>query len=193
MKALLLPMLLLSLAWMTQNKIEKNTHNIAGIQKTDDEKQSSRIATQQTSRNIYDKIDDEKQGGRIATQQTSRNNDEKEILHMLNTQTEAWNRGNIDEFMNGYWENDSLMFVGQSGVTYGYQATLNNYKKNYSDTAKMGKLKFDVLQVKMLSPEYYFVLGKWFLKRSVGDVGGHFTLLIKKINGKWRIVADHSS
>lgn len=119
--------------------------------------------------------------------------DEKEIRSILDIQTTAWNRGDIDDFMVGYWESDSLMFVGQSGVTYGYQATRNNYIKNYSDTARMGKLRFDILQVKMMGPEYYFVLGKWLLKRSVGDVGGHYTLIFKKISGKWKIIADHSS
>lgn len=115
------------------------------------------------------------------------------ILSVLKRQTEDWNRGNIEAFMVGYWNNDSLMFVGRSGVTYGYKKTLENYRKNYSDTAQMGKLSFDILQVKRLSGEYYFVVGKWFLKRSVGDIGGHYNLLFRKINGKWVIVTDHSS
>jgi ketosteroid isomerase-like protein len=117
----------------------------------------------------------------------------QEILSILQRQTQDWNRGDIDNFMVGYWNNDSLKFIGQSGITYGYKQTLANYKKNYSDTAKMGKLSFDILEVKRLSPEYYFVVGKWFLKRSVGDIGGHYTLLFRKINGKWVIIADHSS
>ena len=119
--------------------------------------------------------------------------DEQAIRKVLHTQTDAWNRGNIDEFMNGYWENDSLKFIGKSGVTYGYKATLERYKKTYSDTAQMGKLSFDILEVKRLSPEYYFVLGKWFLKRSVGDIGGIYTLIFRKINGRWVIVSDHTS
>jgi len=121
------------------------------------------------------------------------NKDEKEITDLLNRQTLSWNRGNLDEFMNGYWHNDSLMFVGKSGVTYGYTNTLNNYKKNYDSSEKMGKLFFEILKVKKLSPEYYWVLGKWFLKRTVGDIGGNYTLLFRKMNGKWMIVADHSS
>jgi ketosteroid isomerase-like protein len=121
------------------------------------------------------------------------NKDEKNILDILKNQTESWNRGDIDQFMVGYWQNDSLLFIGQSGVTRGYTNTLNNYKKNYSDTAKMGKLFFDILQVKKLSPDYYWVLGKWSLKRSVGDIGGHYTLLFRKMKGKWVIVVDHSS
>jgi hypothetical protein len=119
--------------------------------------------------------------------------DKQQILSLLQRQTEDWNRGNIDAFMVGYWNSDSLMFIGKSGVTYGYKKTLENYKKNYSDTAQMGKLSFDILQVKRLSNEYYYVVGKWFLKRSVGDIGGHYNLLFRKIKGKWVIVADHSS
>lgn len=119
--------------------------------------------------------------------------DEKQILDLLATQVASWNRGNIDEFMHGYWENDSLMFIGKTGITYGYTNTLNNYKKGYSDTAQMGQLKFDILQVKKISKDAFFIVGKWFLKRTVGDIGGHYTLLFRKIKGKWVIVADHSS
>ncbi len=123
----------------------------------------------------------------------SQTDDEKQIRDLLGRQVAAWNRGSIDEFMNGYWESDSLMFIGKSGVTYGYSNTLKNYKKGYSDTAQMGKLTFNILQVKPIAGDAYFVVGKWFLKRSVGDVGGHYTLLFRKINGRWVIVADHSS
>ena len=95
--------------------------------------------------------------------------------------------------MNGYWQNDSLMFIGKSGITYGWQKTLDNYKKGYPDTASMGKLNFELLQIKRLSVNYFFVVGKWHLTRSIGDVGGAFTLLFRKVKNKWVIVADHSS
>jgi hypothetical protein len=123
----------------------------------------------------------------------SQDRDEQEILSILQRQTEAWNRGDLKEFMRGYWENDSLMYIGKAGVTYGYTSTLNSYIRNYGDTARMGKLRFEILHVKRLSADHFFVVGKWFLKRSAGDVGGHYTLLWKKINGAWVIVADHSS
>lgn len=119
--------------------------------------------------------------------------DETNIRSLLAEQTAAWNRGDITSFMSGYWQNDSLMFIGKSGVTYGWTNTLNNYKKGYPDTAAMGKLTFTLIQVKKLSKKYYHVTGKWFLKRTVGDIGGHFTLLFQKIDGHWVIVADHSS
>jgi hypothetical protein len=95
--------------------------------------------------------------------------------------------------MKGYWNNDSMLFLGKSGPKYGYQTTLENYKKNYPDTTAMGKLRFDILQVKRLSALHYFVVGKFYLQRTIGDLEGHFTLLFKKLNGKWVIVADHSS
>lgn len=123
----------------------------------------------------------------------AQNKDEQAIRDLLNTQSASWNRGDIDNFMKGYWESDSLMFIGKSGVTYGWQNTLNNYKKGYPDTASMGKLDFTIIQVKPLSAEYYHVVGKWHLKRSIGDLSGHFTLLFRKIKGQWCIIADHSS
>ena len=85
------------------------------------------------------------------------------------------------------------MFIGKSGVTYGCQNTLNNYKKGYPDTAAMGKLTFDLLEIKRLSVIYFFVVGKWHLTRRIGDIGGHFTLLFKKVKNKWVIIAEHSS
>jgi len=118
---------------------------------------------------------------------------ETTIRNILNEQTGAWNKGDINGFMKGYWENDSLMFIGKTGITYGWTNTLNNYKKGYPDTAAMGKLTFTLFSVKRLSKRHYHVVGKWFLKRSIGDVGGHYTLLFQKINGRWVIIADHSS
>ncbi len=129
----------------------------------------------------------------MASTAFSQDADKKEILKILNDQTAYWNKGDLDNFMNGYWHNDSLMFVGKSSVTYGYKNTLKHYKETYSDTDKMGKLFFEILKVRKLSNQYCFVLGKWFLKRNAGDVGGHYTLLFRRIKGKWLIVSDHSS
>jgi hypothetical protein len=95
--------------------------------------------------------------------------------------------------METYWKSDSLMFIGKSGITYGWQKTLDNYKKGYPDTAAMGKLRFDLIEFKQLSNTACFVVGKWFLTRSIGNVNGTFTLLLRKINNRWVIVADHSS
>lgn len=119
--------------------------------------------------------------------------DSATIRGILDRQTQAWNRGDKEAFMHGYWESDSLMFIGKNGVTYGYNKTLNNYRRNYPDTAAMGKLTFHIMEVKRLSDNHYFVLGKWMLQRSIGNLNGHYTLLFRKINGEWVIVADHSS
>ncbi len=129
----------------------------------------------------------------FSNQIQAQDKDELAIRKILASQTEQWNKGNIASFMNGYWKSDSLLFVGKSGANFGYQKTLDNYYKGYPDTAAMGKLNFDLIQVKRLSPEYFFVLGKWHLKRSIGDIGGAYTLLFRKIKGEWVIVVDHSS
>lgn len=124
----------------------------------------------------------------------AQNKDEQQILSILDVQSKAWNTGNIDQFMKGYWQSDSLMFIGSSGITYGYDATLKNYYKRYPDRDAMGQLTFTILKLNRISNDSYFVIGKWFLKREKnGDIGGHFTLLWKKIKGEWVIVADHSS
>ena len=119
--------------------------------------------------------------------------DELQIRNILNRQTTAWNAGNLEEFMQGYWKSDSLMFIGKSGITYGWQKTLDNYKKSYPDTAAMGKLTFTLIEVKRLSVLYFFIVGKWHLTRTAGNLGGHFTLLFKKTRQGWVIVSDHSS
>lgn len=123
----------------------------------------------------------------------SQSKDEQEIRRLLATQTQEWNKGDIEGFMQTYWKSDSLMFIGKTGVHFGWQNTLNNYKKSYPDTSAMGKLSFDIITVRKLSSEYYYVVGKWMLQRSIGDLSGHYDLLLKKIKGKWYIISDHSS
>jgi ketosteroid isomerase-like protein len=123
----------------------------------------------------------------------AQSSDTTAIRAAMNTQVKAWNKGDIDAFMQTYWKSDSLLFVGSKGPNYGWQTTLDNYKKRYPDTMAMGKLDFTILEIKLLSSEYGFVLGKWHLARTIGDIGGHFTLLFRKINGQWLIVADHTS
>jgi uncharacterized protein (TIGR02246 family) len=123
----------------------------------------------------------------------SQSKDEQEIRRLLATQTQEWNKGDIEGFMQTYWKSDSLMFIGKTGVHFGWQNTLNNYKKSYPDTSAMGKLSFDIITVRKLSSEYYYVVGKWMLQRSIGDLSGHYDLLLKKIKGKWCIISDHSS
>ncbi len=119
--------------------------------------------------------------------------DQQAILKVLSVQNQAWNRGDLDAFMQGYWKSDSLLFVGKSGPKYGWQTTLDNYKKGYPDKAAMGQLTFDILKVQLLDKTNAFVLGGWRLKREKDAPGGYFTLWFRKFNGEWKIVADHSS
>lgn len=120
-------------------------------------------------------------------------NDEAAIRGLMAEQTAAWNGGDLEGFMQTYWKSDSLLFVGKSGPTRGWQPTLDNYRRGYPDTAAMGKLSFNLLELRPLSPDHYFVVGKWMLQRTAGNLSGHFTLLLRKIKGQWKIIADHSS
>lgn len=119
--------------------------------------------------------------------------EENAIRQVMNTQQEAWNRADIETFMEGYWKSDSLKFIGRNGITYGWQTTLDNYKKSYPTPDAMGKLTFTILTLDILSETSAFMIGRWHLKRATDEPGGHFTLLWRKINGKWVIIADHTS
>jgi ketosteroid isomerase-like protein len=120
--------------------------------------------------------------------------DRKAILAILDRQTADWNAGNTTAFMNGYWQSDSLTFIGKVGVTYGYDNTLSNNKRRYPDRASMGTLKFTILKLEFQAKNVAYVIGKFHLTRpKVGDAEGYFTLLWRKINGKWVIISDHSS
>jgi hypothetical protein len=120
-------------------------------------------------------------------------NDEQQIRKLLNWQTEQWNNGSIEGFMKGYWQSDSLVFIGKNGPKYGWKSTLENYKKSYPDKASMGVLKFDIIKVDLLSSESAFVIGGWELTRTNDKPGGFYTLLLKKIKNEWVIVADHTN
>jgi ketosteroid isomerase-like protein len=124
---------------------------------------------------------------------TAQTGEDAQIKKLLLTQTESWNRGDLEGFMQTYWKSDSLMFIGKIGIKWGWHETMDNYKRGYPDTTAMGKLSFDILVIKKLSPDYYYVVGKWMLKRTIGDLSGHYNLLLRKIKGQWVIVADHSS
>jgi ketosteroid isomerase-like protein len=119
--------------------------------------------------------------------------DKQAILNLLEKQRNDWNKGDIEAFMQGYVKSDSLLFVGKSGPTYGWQKTLDNYKRNYPDKSAMGFLVFGIKKVDFLKPDLAFVLGSWNVKREKDELKGYFTLLIRKIKGEWKVVADHSS
>jgi len=115
------------------------------------------------------------------------------ISQIMFQQQKAWNNGDLEGFMQGYWSNDSLVFIGSRGLTYGWETTLNNYKTSYPTKDKMGELKFTLKQVKVITKEDAFVIGKWELTRPGDHPEGHYTLFWKKIEGVWKIIADHSS
>lgn len=125
----------------------------------------------------------------------AQNKDFEKIKQLMTTQSEAWNRGDIDGFMETYWKSEQLQFIGSKGPTYGWQNTLDRYKKSYPSKEAMGHLTFDIINLDKRSRKVISVVGKWHLKRNddLGDLEGHFLLILKKIKGKWLIVADHSS
>jgi ketosteroid isomerase-like protein len=129
----------------------------------------------------------------ISVYAKSQTGDEAQIRNLLSVQESNWNKGDIPAFMDAYWKNDSLRFIGNNGITYGWNNTLANYKKSYPDSATMGKLTFTLLHLKPISSEYFHVIGRWKLDRARGNAQGYFTLLFRKIAGSWLIVADHSS
>ena len=119
--------------------------------------------------------------------------DKQAVLRVLETQPLAWNKGDINGFMQGYWHSDSLVFVGKTAPQYGWQNTLNNYKKRYPGKAAMGYLTFTIIKLQLLDKTNAFMLGGWHLKREKDALGGYFTLWFRKINGEWKIVCDHTS
>ncbi len=121
------------------------------------------------------------------------NQDENIIRQKLQNQSVCWNKGDLECFMADYWKNDQLLFVGSSGVTYGWDNALNNYRKNYPTRKEMGELKLEVVELKRLDKKHYFMVGKWYLKREIDDKSGHFTLIWEKIKSNWVIISDHSS
>lgn len=129
----------------------------------------------------------------IGYAQIPKASDKAEILRIMAQQEQSWNSGDIEGFMKGYWKNEALKFIGKSGITYGWDATLARYKKGYPDKAAMGKLTFEILHVEAISKKNMLVVGKWHLQREKDAPQGHFSLNWKKIKKEWVIVADHSS
>ncbi len=117
----------------------------------------------------------------------------EQIKKLLYQQQQDWNNGDIDAFMEVYWKSEDLQFGGATGITKGWQQTLDNYKKRYPDKATMGTLTFNIKDMTKHSRKVMSLTGSWDLKREMGDIGGHFLLIWRKIKGDWRIVVDHTS
>jgi uncharacterized protein (TIGR02246 family) len=120
-------------------------------------------------------------------------NSAAEIQSVLSAQQDAWNRGDIDAFMNGYARSTSTVFISEDEVRRGWETVRERYRVKYSDRAKMGALSFSDIEVTMLSPDAAVVLGRWRLKRANDEPHGRFTLIFKRLPEGWRIVHDHTS
>ena len=118
---------------------------------------------------------------------------EADIIAVMNAQAAAWNNGDIEGYMRGYWNNEKLAFISGDSVTRGWQSTLERYKKGYDSREKMGTLKFSDLAIDILSKDAATVLGSWSLTRAKDNPHGKFTLIFRKFKEGWRIVQDHTS
>lgn len=115
------------------------------------------------------------------------------IEAVLNAQQTAWNQGDVDAFLVGYWHSPELTFSGSSGVSRGWDGVLARYRKNYPDRVAMGQLDFSQLEFRFLGPDAALVLGHWYLKRDNGDIGGVFSLVWQRFPEGWKIIHDHTS
>jgi ketosteroid isomerase-like protein len=115
------------------------------------------------------------------------------IKRVLAAQAEAWNRGDIPGFMEGYWKSEKLRFASDGSITHGWQTTLERYLKRYPDKAAMGTLTFTDYEVAQLAPDAAMVFGKWELQRAKDKPWGLYTLVLRKLDGRWLIVSDHTS
>lgn len=119
--------------------------------------------------------------------------DKASITQLLTNQQEAWNNYDIEAFMEGYWKSDSLTFYGSGGVIKGWQATLERYKKAYPSEDHFGTLDFVFNDISPISEGIYYVMGEYYLTRDVGDTNGIFMLVVKQIDGQWKVIADTSA
>jgi beta-aspartyl-peptidase (threonine type) len=122
-----------------------------------------------------------------------RSSDREAITAVLNAQQTAWNRGDVDAFLVGYWHSPELTFSGSSGVSRGWDGVLARYKKNYPDRAALGQLDFTELEFRFLGPNAALVLGRWHLKREKDELGGVFSLVWQHFPEGWKIIHDHTS
>ena len=116
-----------------------------------------------------------------------------DLRGVLDAQVAAWNRGDVDAFMQGYWKSEKTEFVGSNGVIRGWQGVLDRYRRTYPDKSAMGKLTFSGLEITILSPDAALVLGDWQLEREHDRPGGVFTLVFRRFPEGWRIIHDHTS
>lgn len=123
---------------------------------------------------------------------TSEQEDKAEIVQLMREQERAWSNHDLEGFMQTYWKSDSLKFYGAKGLTLGWEKTLEGYKKRYPTPDETGTLNFTIDDITKIESNSYHVMGQYHLKRKAGDANGVFLIVLKKINGAWKIVADMS-
>lgn len=116
-----------------------------------------------------------------------------EIRAVLDAQRDAWNRGDIDAYMQGYAQSKDTIFVSGDNVTRGWQTVLERYKRNYNSREKMGTLTFSDLETTLLSKDAALVVGRWHLRRANDEPHGRFTLIFRRTKQGWKIIHDHTS
>jgi beta-aspartyl-peptidase (threonine type) len=116
-----------------------------------------------------------------------------EVESVLRAQEEAWNRGDVDAFVEHYWKSDELTFSSEGKTTRGWNATLARYRERYGTPEKMGRLTLSGLEITPLGDSAALVLGGWKLDRESEPVSGNFSLVLRKFDGRWVIVHDHTS
>lgn len=116
-----------------------------------------------------------------------------DLSRLLARQAEAWNRADLDEYMQTYWKSEELTFSAGGRTTRGWQATLDRYRKRYATPEQMGRLTFEQLETRRLGPDASLMLGVWKLDRRNEPMQGNFSLVWQRIDGRWVIVHDHSS
>lgn len=130
---------------------------------------------------------------RTAPRDENQQVDRAAITGVLTAQQSAWNRGDVDAFLEGYWRSPELTFSGTGGIARGWDGVLARYKEHYPDRSAMGKLEFSGLEFRFLGTDAALVLGHWRLERQRGDVGGVFSLVFERFPKGWRIIHDHTS
>lgn len=115
-----------------------------------------------------------------------------EIKLALHNSAIDWSNGDMEGYMNVYWNSDKLQFIGKKGISYGWKTTLENYKKGYPTKDYTGTLTFKVLSIDYLAKDLYSLIGEYHLERKIGDANGVFNLIFKKIDNKWVIITDHT-
>jgi uncharacterized protein (TIGR02246 family) len=133
------------------------------------------------------------QNGAFAKPTEERAADREAIRAVLDAQQVAWNRGDVDAFLVGYWHSPELTFSGSSGVSRGWDSVMARYKKTYPDRVAMGQLDFSELEFRFLGPDSALLLGRWHLKREKDELGGVFTLVWQRFPDGWKIVHDHTT